>query len=245
MFKLGKTDNGSAWKSVLLMTGDSRSGKVFADTMAIVAMNDGTRKVKAAFLPTEMTVSIPGYAKAALGTAVGLGGAELALHTVNDCFAAKADKFALVDMDGIAALIDLIDGVKLTLSEQERCHVNRLVAADRLPEDASGSIQVNGQQAAAYTRSSELAPDSEKLNRQKRLVAAILRKVKGELGASAIVKLIKPALKCVKTNYNVLELAELAPVALKLDASSLQTLSLGADADTETLRQQYQVFLND
>lgn len=178
--------------NVLLIGNDSRlagdDGR--SDAMILVSISDRTKTITMTSLLRDMYVEIPGHDGNRLNAAYSYGGPELLMQTIEENFDIPVHRYALVNFQAFANLVDAVGGVDLELTNDEVQYVNgylmeynqlegKDLATDFLDPSLSGMIHLNGPQALAYTRNRYIGTDFGRTERQRKVLSAVIGKLPG------------------------------------------------------------------
>lgn len=178
--------------NVLLIGNDSRlagdDGR--SDAMILVSISDRTKTITMTSLLRDMYVEIPGHDGNRLNAAYSYGGPELLMQTIEENFDIPVHRYALVNFQAFANLVDAVGGVDLELTNDEVQYVNgylmeynqlegKDLATDFLDPSLSGMIPLNGPQALAYTRNRYIGTDFGRTERQRKVLSAVIGKLPG------------------------------------------------------------------
>ena len=176
--------------NILLIGNDSREGVDGgrSDAMILLSISDKTKSIHLTSLLRDMYVEIPGHKGNRLNAAYSMGGAELLLQTIEENLDIEVNRYVLVDFQAFANLIDAVDGVDLELTNDEVKWVNaylneyniisgKELTTDYLDESASGMMHLNGPQALAYSRNRSIGNDFGRTERQRKVIAAAVKKL--------------------------------------------------------------------
>lgn len=178
--------------NILLIGNDSRlagdDGR--SDAMILVSISDKTKTITMTSLLRDMYVEIPGYEGNRLNAAYSFGGPDLLMKTIEQNFDIPIHRYALVNFQAFANLVDAVGGVDLELTNDEVQYVNgylmeynqlegRDLATDFLDPSLSGMIHLNGPQALAYTRNRYIGTDFGRTERQRKVLTAVIQKLPG------------------------------------------------------------------
>ena len=104
-------------------------------------------------------MNVPGYGQTKINHAYAYGGAELAIQTINENFNLDITDYAAVNFDSLADVIDVMGGIDLEVTEEERYQINAyLLEGEPLRE--SGMVHLNGPQAVSYARIRKIDSDT-------------------------------------------------------------------------------------
>lgn len=178
--------------NVLLIGNDSRlagdDGR--SDAMILVSISDKTKTITMTSLLRDMYVEIPGHDGNRLNAAYSYGGAELLMETIELNFGIPIHRYALVNFQAFANLVDAVGGIDLELTNDEVKWVNAYLmeynqlegkdlATDFLDPSLSGMIHLNGPQALAFTRNRYIGTDFGRTERQRKVLSAVIGKLPG------------------------------------------------------------------
>ncbi len=226
------------WRNVLLLGTDRRSsekGWGNADCMIVLSVNPDTREAKLTSFMRDLWVKIPGVkGMHKLNAACRYGGPERVMATLNACFDLDLERYALVDMGGLAEIIDRLGGLRLDVTEAERRALNRgLVGfSGRSGEaelDASGpQVLLSGDQAVAYARIRRIDSDYRRTERQRALLKALARRLREE-DPIALAGLVGGMAKHVRTNLDLGEMLSLAALGREIDPGAVKQYRVPAE----------------
>ena len=225
------------WWNILLLGTDNRyeeSNYGRTDSMIILSINPAEKRAKLTSLMRDTWVPISGLSKKAkLNAASVYGGPELTMRTINECFGMNISDYVLINITGLADVIDLIGGVDLDVTEAERAALNRglfdLSSRSGMEElEQSGeNVHLNGNQAVAYARIRRIDSDYQRTERQRTVLTAIAARLKAN--SAAALGLVTGLLPYVETNLDTAELITLATVGMQIDLDTIGQLRLPAD----------------
>ena len=173
--------------NVLLIGNDSRNegedGR--SDAMILLSISNETKSIHLTSLLRDIYVDIPGYDGNRLNAAYAYGGAELLLETIEANFDIEVNRYAQVNFQAFANLVDAVGGVDLELSNEEVKLVNgylweynilegRAEGTDYLDENLQGMLHLNGPQALAYCRNRYIGDDFGRTERQRKVLSAMV-----------------------------------------------------------------------
>lgn len=180
--------------NVLLIGNDSRLGADDgrSDAMILVSISDKTKTVTMTSFLRDMYVEIPGHDGNRLNAAYAYGGPQLLMETIEYNFDIPVHRYALVNFEAFANLVDAVNGIDLDVTNEEVKLINgylmeynqllgRDLTYDWLDENASGVIHLNGPQALAYTRNRYIGTDFGRTERQRKVLAEVFKKLPGAM----------------------------------------------------------------
>ncbi len=225
----GLPDN---WVNLLLLGSDTRDTSQYGNTdgIMILSMNLARREAKLTSIVRDIWVTMSGRSKSGrLSSVCAQGGPALAMRTINECFGLNIQYYALINLSGMADVIDLLGGldVDVTLDElnalnQGLFDLSRFSGMDKLMEYGS-DVHMNGNQAVAYARIRKLDSDYKRTERDRKLMGVIARRLQRE-NSGTIVGIVMKLLESVETNMNLTQLMTIAAVGLEVDLNKVPTL---------------------
>ena len=180
--------------NILLIGSDSRTegddGR--SDAMIILSVSSKTRTIHMTSLLRDMYVDIPGRDGNRLNAAYSFGGPELLLETVKQNLGIEVNRYAVVNFQAFANLVDAVNGVDLELTNEEVKWVNAYLneynelrgmpmETDYLDTSLSGMIHLNGAQSLAYSRNRFIGTDFGRTERQRKVLSAVMKKLPAAL----------------------------------------------------------------
>ena len=236
-------DASDEWWNILLLGCDSYTKKSYqrTDSMIIVSINLARSEVKLTSLMRDTWITVPGTNKhRKLTELCAVGGPELTIRAINENFGMDISDYALISMQGIAEIIDLIGGLDLDITEAERKALNKglfdlssLSGMEQLQESGEG-VHLNGNQATAYARIRKIDSDYVRTERQRTVLIAMADKIKSGASAGTLLAIVTTLLNYVDTNLTLPEIMSIASMGLKMDLSSVEQLRLPADGTFES-----------
>lgn len=234
-----KTDG---WWNILLLGCDSYSVNSYSrsDSMIIVSINQETSQVKLTSLMRDTWIKVPGYKSShrKLTELCAVGGPALTIRAINENFGMDISDYALISMDGIATIIDLLGGVDLAVTQAERDALNRglfdLSEAEnsghmKKLEEFGEQVHMNGNQATAFARIRKIDSDYVRTERQRTVLMKIAGKIAGGTSPVTLLSIVNTLMDFVDTNLSFSEIMTIGYLGLKLDLSSVEELRLPAD----------------
>ena len=223
---LSLTDGLPASRANILLLGldELRENSRRSDTVMIASVGYG--QLRLASILRDTVVNIPGYGADKLNAAYAHGGPQLVMKTLNQAFGLNLMHYIAVDYAALAGAVDALGGVDVPLSEAELSALNDLIDGARARLAARGytapdlvlggeTTHLNGVQALAYARIRKLDSDFGRTARQRRLLAAILKKLRAGLWNPALLsRLYKAVADTLTTDMSAVQLLSLGEKAL-------------------------------
>ncbi len=175
------------------------------------------------------------------------GGEETVIRTLNKNFNLNIKDFVSIKMDGLAEILEKIDGLDMTITKNERNHINGIIDTTKSLKKICGkhvkdfgNVHLNGVQAVAFSRIRK-TPTKDGLNddfgrnqRQREVILKTFEKIKAT-PKSKILSLVKPSLKYVETSFKLSKIFsmfnDIASRNYKTEQISIPNLKVPVDPD--------------
>lgn len=199
--------------NVLLVGHDSRSKDTRgrSDAMILVSINKETEEIIMTSIMRDCYVYIPGYGNNRINAAYAYGGGNLLMETIETNFNIEVNHYAAINFFAFMEVIDAVGGVEITVSDAEvkvmNSYIRELNDLQGNPKeqdtlDCGGTYNLNGIQALGYSRVRYVGnADYERTERQRRVLEAVLTKVKGG-SLSELNDLLNTVLPNIKTDID-------------------------------------------
>lgn len=151
--------------------GREEEGNQRSDSMIIAHIDEAEGRTCLLSIPRDSYVDIPGHGRSKINEAYQIGGAALAVQTVEQVTGMEIRNHLAVDFDEFTWLVDLFGGVQVTLSEP--------ITDSKLGIIPAGNQFLDGEKALIMARSRDYPQsDLERVRQQQRLLIQILYKGK-------------------------------------------------------------------
>ncbi|MGN0073341.1 MAG: LCP family protein [Coriobacteriales bacterium] len=190
---------------VLVLGSDSRAestDRARSDVLMMARVDPNTPAITLVSIPRDTKVHIEGYGTQKINAAYALGGAELAISTVEDYAGIKISHYAEIYFSGLTALVDQLGGV--TVNVPEYCSYKGVTLYP-------GEQELDGKQALTFARCRKTYSmgDFTRTQCQRILLQALVEKVLSQ-PVSALPGVIESAAKCFSTDIPLEDLVSLA-----------------------------------
>lgn len=161
--------------NILLIGQDRRpgQGRQRSDAMILCTVNTDAKTLTMTSFLRDLYVQIPGYKDNRINAAYQFGGMPLLNQCLELNFGIQVDGNVEVDFNEFIRIIDLLGGVRVSLTEREAGYMNQF-GHDVYP----GMNRLTGDEALAYARIRKLDNDFGRTNRQRTVLTSLLNKVK-------------------------------------------------------------------
>lgn len=157
---------------------EERGYRTRTDTMILMSIDPTTKRGSMLSIPRDTYVDVPGYGLQRVNTAYPLGGAELAVDTIEYNFGIRIDHYAIVEFAAFTALVDEIGGIDIYVPVE----INDPIFPDMdygydplyIP---AGQQHMDGITALKYARTRHQDNDYERARRQQAVIMAIRSKI--------------------------------------------------------------------
>lgn len=228
--------------NILLLGVDNRSTELqrgLSDANIICSINKDTGSVKLSSIARDTAVSVPGYKTMnRINTAYKRGGPELAMKTINRTFQMNVERYVVINIHGLADMIDALGGVDMDMTHLEASRINfelRKEPMDNVKREkvpaVDGVQHLDGMQAVTFARIRGLDSDLERTRRQRQLLETLLEKVMVDMDAGKFLSLVETALQYGQTNLTSEEMLSLGMTVLSGEA--MQNLKNGGEVLTQ------------
>lgn len=189
-----------------------------SDCIMIASINNDTKEVKlvSVYRDTFLNVKDDTYNK--INSAYSYGGPKGAIAALNKNLNLDIVDYVAVDFGALVEAIDLLDGIELTLTDQEVQimndnyidEINDVTDHNSSKLSSGGTYTVDGVQALAYCRIRYTAGDDfKRTERQRTVLTKMIEKAKGS-SIATVSSMIDSMLGDISTSYTGKELLELA-----------------------------------
>lgn len=232
-----KTGLRSAWMSLtgnrnILLLGVDSNGRetdpffgTRSDTMIVVSIDKQGKSVNAISIPRDSKVFLArGQGSEKINAAHALGGADLAVKTVEETFGIKIDNFVVINYGGIRKFVEAIGGVPVKITKRM---YYRDKTAGLVIDLKPGEHVLNSREAEGYLRwRHDSLGDIGRIRRQQIFIKSVLKKIKSREILLKIPDLIEILSENLKTDLNLFEISKLIKIAgeLKLENVKVATL---------------------
>ncbi len=224
--------------NILLLGVDNRSTQLergLSDAVIICSINKDTGSIKLTSIARDTAVIVPGFkSKNRINVAYKRGGPELAMKTVNRNFDMNIQRYVVVNIHGLADIIDALGGVDMDMTSKEAGRINYELRKEpmdkvkRAKVEAKNGVQhLDGMQAVTFARIRGIDSDLERTGRQRKLLETLLKQVMADMSIDTFMNLIKTALPYGQTNLTLAEMLELG--TLVLGGEAMQNLQGGGN----------------
>lgn len=215
-----------------------------SDTMILLSIDNRNKKLKLTSFLRDTYVSIPGYYHSRLNAAYSLGGAQLSVQTIEANFGIQIDRYAVVDFDSFKAIIEVLNGIDIELSQDEIDYINLQSYKNKQTElqneitDPPGKVHLNGRQALWYARNRGFyergydvvisGDDFDRTTRQRKLINTVFNDFKSA-SLPQIIAIIGKVGPMVTTNFKNNEITALVSQSLKYLKYDMEEYSVPQD----------------
>lgn len=197
--------------NILIIGTDSRdtsTDRGRSDSMILMSINKNTDEIIMTSFLRDIYCYIPNVGYSRLNHAYAYGGAELLLDTLEQNFGIAIEKYITVNFSSFVDVVDAVDGVAITVTEDELQYVNAYLGEINSLEgydktdstlSSAGTYTLNGRQALAYSRIRYVGTDFGRTERQRTVMTKVLEKAK-DLSLTEIDNLLNVLLPELTTN---------------------------------------------
>lgn len=213
--------------NILLLGVDNRTTELKrgrTDAIILCSINVKTGDIRLTSFARDTAVKIDGHATTRINAAYSFGGAELAMKTINQNFQMNVDRYVLVNIHGLATIIDALGGVDIEMTSKEAGRINFElrkepmddVKREKVPA-VNGVQHLDGMQAVTFARIRGIDSDLERTRRQRQLLETLFATAMQDMSLDKLLNLISIALPYVDTNLTIDELLVLGNAVISGD----------------------------
>lgn len=198
--------------NILLVGVDRRKDNVDSrsDTIMLLSIDRKNNKIKMTSFLRDSWVDIPGKRHAKLNSACTWGGVQLLMDTLEYNFNVQIDHYVMVDFKMFQDIVNKLGGIDVEVTEKEAKYMRDKVHLD---VKAGKSEHLDGNEALWYCRIRYLDTDFKRAERQRKVLTAIISKVKQQSPAE-LLKIVKEVLPDIETDMTKKDLAALGTGAI-------------------------------
>lgn len=220
---------------------DEMDSGVNSDSIILLSINQDTGKVVMSSVYRDTWLRIPTgdgeYTYRKINSAFNTGGAKAAVNAMNTNFDLNISGYATINFQGLATIIDMLGGIDLTITDDEKYYINHYLAENRKvtgmdsPDvTKSGVVHLDGLQTVAYCRiryctfygtdGTVAANDMGRTARQRYVLSLMIDKAKSA-GVSKVLDIAEHVLSgednIIKTSIPYDELMDMIPVFIEFE----------------------------
>ena len=170
--------NNDGYINILLVGQDRRpgQGRQRSDSMILCSFNLNKGTFAMISFLRDTYVYIPGWGSEKLNAAYAHGGFRCLNETLAVNFGVSVDAGVEVDFSGFEAIIDLLGGVTINITQKESDYIKTNWGVT-LP---AGVNRLNGSQALYYSRIRKLDMDAKRAERQRKVLTSLINEYKNK-----------------------------------------------------------------
>ena len=216
--------------NILLLGTDLKVGETDlgrADATMLCSLNLKTGDIKLVSFERGIYVPIPNHEADLLTHAYSYGGANLSVSLIEHLFLIGIDGYAQVDFESFPAIIDMIGGVDIELTETEVLALQgkTLTNANAHNEIREGMNHLDGNDTLAYCRLRFPDDDWARQERQRSALKACQKQLKS-LSPVKMLKVLREVVPMVNTDLDTWDISKLLLHAGKFSKGTIETLQV-------------------
>jgi LCP family protein required for cell wall assembly len=213
------------------------------DTMFVLTIDTHTKTAGMLGIPRDLWVEIPtkdgnGYFQERVNAAFVLGevndydggGPALSIATTEHLLGIKIDHYVVIDFQGFKEIIDALGGVDVDVPSYLRddLYSDTELPGDYLPQEFEPGVQhMDGTRALAYARIRRGTSDLDRIQRQQRVIFAVMDKALSLNVLPNALSLWKKYKNTIDTDISDLQVPGYATLAADIPPERIIALSLG------------------
>ena len=201
--------------NIMLIGHDTRASsyRSRSDTMILLSINKKTNTICLTSFMRDLYVQIPGYADNRLNVAYRYKGADLLNQAMNVNFGIRVDGDIAVNFSQFEKIINVLGGVKITLSAKEATHMQK-----QGYKVVAGENHFNGAAALEYCRIRAIDSDHNRTERQRKVLTALAQSAKNA-SITELLGVVNQVLPYVETNLSDSQIVSYTTSALSILSS--------------------------
>ena len=236
-----------SWMNILLLGSDERSLNESArtDTMMICSINKSTYEVKLTSIMRDTAVVYDDLDEHngtyRINAANYFGGPQYAMQIVNECFDMNIEHYVTVNFFGFQKIAQSLGGIEMDITKEEMEQINenqvkqaKLAYKAGIDEsdleneyltEYGENTHLNGRQTLAYARIRKIDSDFTRAERQRKVLAALMDKLK-EHSSTEIISLGLSMIEHIDTNIEFDTIISMAIGVLGSGLDDIETFRL-------------------
>jgi LCP family protein required for cell wall assembly len=213
-----------------------------SDTMFVLTVDPQTKTAGILGIPRDLYVDIPdgegGYFRDRINTALVFGevndykggGHQLAIDTVEHNLGVKIGHYVIIDFEGFKEVIDALGGIDVDVPTyvSDPTYSWTELPGDYDPQEFEPGLQhMDGEAALAYARIRQNSDDLDRIQRQQRIIFAVMDKALSLNVLRNALELWNKYKDAIDTDINDIQLAGFAKLAADISPEKISALSLG------------------
>ncbi len=213
-----------------------------SDTMFVLTIDPQTKTAGILGIPRDLYVDIPdgdgGYFEDRINTALVYGevndykggGQQLAIDTVEHNLGVKIGHHVIIDFEGFKEVIDALGGIDIDVPTyvSDPTYSWTELPGDYDPQEFEPGLQhMDGETALAYARIRQNSDDLDRIQRQQRIIFAVMDKALSLNVLRNALELWNKYKDAIDTDINDIQLAGFAKLAADISPEKISALSLG------------------
>ena len=213
-----------------------------SDTMFVLTVDPQTKTAGILGIPRDLYVDIPdgdgGYFEDRINTALVYGevndykggGQQLAIDTVEHNLGVKIGHYVIIDFEGFKEVIDALGGIDVDVPTyvSDPTYSWTELPGDYDPQEFEPGLQhMDGETALAYARIRQNSDDLDRIQRQQRIIFAVMDKALSLNVLRNALELWNKYKDAIDTDINDIQLAGFAKLAAGISPEKISALSLG------------------
>ena len=213
-----------------------------SDTMFVLTVDPQTKTAGILGIPRDLYVDIPdgdgGYFEDRINTALVYGevndykggGQQLAIDTVEHNLGVNIGHYVIIDFEGFKEVIDALGGIDIDVPTyvSDPTYSWTELPGDYDPQEFEPGLQhMDGETALAYARIRQNSDDLDRIQRQQRIIFAVMDKALSLNVLRNALELWNKYKDAIDTDINDIQLAGFARLAADISPEKISALSLG------------------
>jgi LCP family protein required for cell wall assembly len=204
------------------------------DGIVLVTLDTRTKRLMLTSFSREMLIQRPDGVIGRINYIAKNYGPEALCNIISTHFGVRVEKYMLFDMNQIEAIVDLLGGVDITVTNSEAEYLKRYAIPDYSTKprmNRAGTYHFNGHAAVIYMRIRKVGAGGDLGRTQRvRTVLSTLKEVYHDITLNKALELMESILdKNLMTNLSAGEMIEAVQYAMELRGATMEELQIPFD----------------
>ena len=199
-----------------------------SDVLKILSLDYTDNEVKLTSIDRDVVIYLPGTTReyGRFNWAYSFGGSKLAMDTINYNLDLDVEDYITFSFAGFIKVIDILGGVDIELTQKEADAFNNVIKSNTVMRihAVEGINHLDGYDALSYARQRYIDSDFNRMERQNKLIKAVVIKLK-DSSVIDLISIISECLPYVNTNLSIDAIKDLLVSFNQYDLDNIKTYS--------------------
>ena len=199
-----------------------------SDVLKLLSLDYTDKEIKLTSIDRDVVIYLPGTTReyGRFNWAYSFGGSKLALQTINYNLDLDVKDYVTFSFAGFIKVIDILGGVDIEITKKEADAFNDLVDSNAIMRihAVEGVNHLDGYDALEYVRLRRIDSDFNRMERQNKLIKAVVTKLK-DSSVTDLLNIVSKCLPYINTNLTSDEIKGLLVDFVQFDLGNINTYS--------------------